>query len=238
MDAGLLFYRIKQYGGLIKDDFDDGTNTSIIIYLNEDDIIYKVCNQSVVDKKGENMGSYVEMMEITQLIKIMEDIERNAQTDWLTGLPNRQAFEEKCIALDNRENPPLSFIVGDINGLKYVNDHMGHHQGDLLIKAISKVLQNSCPQDGVTARVGGDEFMMVIPNFSELDTDLLVKKISEKVKAEENGSFYEASIALGSATKVHSEQIIEELLKKADIRMYSKKQYDRRRQLHRSKTYQ
>ncbi len=83
--------------------------------------------------------------------------------DFMTGLNNRKYFEEEKVRLDKDEYLPLSVIIGDINGVRLINDTFGHAEGDRMIAEISKIIQCCCREGDVLARIGGDEFGILLP---------------------------------------------------------------------------
>src|SRR5664280_1549772 len=80
--------------------------------------------------------------------------------DQLTGLYNRRFFEEELRRLDTKRNFPLSIIMGDINGLKFINDSFGHAIGDEYLKKATEIIKKACRADEIIARLGGDEFVI------------------------------------------------------------------------------
>ncbi len=142
--------------------------------------------------------------------------------DRLTGLYNRAFFEEELKRIDVERQLPLSIAMGDINGLKLVNDAFGHQEGDRLLRRISDILRQSCREEDIVARWGGDEFIILLPQ-----TDFkTAANICERIKR--NSSTAEASpitlsIALGYATKEKMSQNINDILKKAENDMYLNK---------------
>lgn len=142
--------------------------------------------------------------------------------DKLTGLYNRAYAEEMLQKLDSEDNLPLSFILGDVNGLKLVNDAFGHMHGDNLLKSAAKILTSSCGDQGLVARWGGDEFVLLLPRCDENEALQLCTRISDTCNAFPNFPV-QISISLGLAVKRFAGQSIEEISKEAEDLMYRNK---------------
>lgn len=146
--------------------------------------------------------------------------------DDLTGLYNRRFFEEEKVRLDRKEYLPLSIITGDINGLKLINDALGHKEGDNLINTIAKIIVDCCDEGEIVARVGGDEFSVLLPNTSD---DVVYKKMKRIEKACQDYRIktkddpYHVSISLGCSTKNIMEETLNSVLKTAEDYMYRDK---------------
>lgn len=146
--------------------------------------------------------------------------------DHLTGLHNRRYFEEALIRLDCEEMLPLSIIMCDVNGLKLVNDSFGHSEGDELLKKAANIIKQVCREEDVVARVGGDEFIVMLTNTSNEET---LKK-SNEIKAlasKESIANIELSISFGYDTKTHIEQSPIAVIANAENYMYRHKLYER-----------
>lgn len=146
--------------------------------------------------------------------------------DILTGLYNRRFFEEQIEHLDTKQQMPLSVITGDINGLKLINDALGHNEGDKLLVEVSKILKSCCDKDNFICRTGGDEFCILLPNTCNQSAQLIVDKIIKKCKDycnEEDKETYYVSIALGYSTKMKIEEPFEKVFKTAEEHMYRMK---------------
>lgn len=164
------------------------------------------------------------LLDITEKKKHEQVIEYLATHDALTGLYNR-AFFEKTIQEVGPEQLPASIIMGDLNGLKLVNDAFGHETGDhLLIKAAS-LLKESCPPGGIVARVGGDEFAMFLPRTDHITVQQLVEDMYRKF-ANQTIQFIPISISLGFGTKIDSTQSMYDILRIAENWMYQRKLID------------
>lgn len=220
--------RITECGGRIREGYGENSIYNILINIGGEAKVFNVSRRIVRDKKNRPMGSYMAMMDITQLSMMIDELVYVAEIDPLTGIANRRAFDSRCAELDIPDNLPLSLIVGDVNKLKRVNDELGHKHGDLLLKTIAGILMDICTQDAFPARLGGDEFIIVLPRCDEDAANALVKVINDRLLLHQD-EYLAASIALGVITKTDPEQLIEELVQEADKRMYQQKQYDRRK---------
>jgi diguanylate cyclase (GGDEF)-like protein/PAS domain S-box-containing protein len=178
-------------------------------------------------KDDEVIGAVITFMDMTDRKKREEKIQYLSNHDTLTGLYNRRYFEEDRNQIDRLENLPLSVIFADINGLKMTNDIFGHAAGDELIKKSAEILLHSCRENDLIARVGGDEFIILLPK-----TD---KETAEKILLRIKSGFSHArvaaikcSIALGSAMKISMEQALDEVISNAEDAMYQDKTLNRK----------
>lgn len=150
-----------------------------------------------------------------------------AMTDSLTGLANHRAFHaasERFLSLGRRRSDPVSVIFADVNGLKAVNDRLGHGDGDDLLRRAADVMSSSTRASDVVARLGGDEFAAVLYDADAIEAEAIITKIKQCVAADNEGhpSGVELSIALGSATAEPSDAITD-LVARADAAMFSDK---------------
>ena len=142
--------------------------------------------------------------------------------DVMTGLYNRSFFEEELKRLNAKRQLPLSIIIGDIDGLKLVNDTFGHRKGDQLIVKVAGIVKKACRAEDIVCRWGGDEFAILLP---KTDTETIeqicdrIRKTCEKAK----GDPIPVSVSLGGATKRDADQSIDDVLREAEDMMYWKK---------------
>jgi diguanylate cyclase (GGDEF)-like protein/PAS domain S-box-containing protein len=146
--------------------------------------------------------------------------------DTLTGIYNRRFFEMEKLRMERQQLYPVSVIMGDINGLKLINDSFGHIEGDKLIVSIARILQNNCRECDILARTGGDEFSILLPDSTNEYAEEIAKRIEEdcaELKKTALGDVYHLSISLGCATKYDPEQPLSQIIKDAEDRMYRHK---------------
>lgn len=142
--------------------------------------------------------------------------------DKLTGLYNRAFFEEALKRLDTERKLPLSLIMGDVNGLKLINDVLGHQEGDKLLITVANLLKDSCRREDIVARWGGDEFIILLPECNYETASIILGQI--KINGEKINSLpIKTSISLGLSSKISSDQDVREILKEAEDKMYRHK---------------
>lgn len=176
----------------------------------------------VVDKNNKVWGLVGLSRDITERKAMEERLRYLSETDILTGLYNRYSFEEKVKELNDEKYLPLGIIMGDVNGLKLVNDTFGHLEGDNLLKSISKILKDICHPKGYAFRWGGDEFIILIPNGNESKCEDVIKSITNNCKQVEH-KFMQLSIALGEGIKHSLKEDIYDCIKRVEEKVYRQK---------------
>jgi len=146
--------------------------------------------------------------------------------DFLTGLYNRRFFEAEMKRADTESQLPLSVMIGDINGVKLVNDAFGHSEGDRLISQSAKIISGCCRQGDTVARVGGDEFAILMPktdNATALGVLTEIKSALAALNASGLEEKFEYSVSLGFATKRKADEDIQNIIRIAEEYMYQRK---------------
>ena len=164
--------------------------------------------------------------DITEQKKNQEKLMHMSYHDHLTGLYNRRFFEEELNRLDTKRNLPLTIIMGDINGLKIINDSFGHAVGDDYLKKTSEIIKKVCRADDIAARLGGDEFVVILPNANTSEAIKIIDHIKDMI-SETNIGAIELSVSFGLATKESEKQSVLETVISAENYMYSHKTYER-----------
>jgi len=176
----------------------------------------------VRDKDGEISGVVVVFRDCTEKRNRLREIEYLSYHDQLTGLYNRRFFEEELRRLDVPRNLPLSLVMIDVNGLKLFNDAFGHTTGDELLKKVAGVLREECRADDIVARIGGDEFMILLPLTDRDHLDPLMARISDAMSKEQVKDL-PISVSLGGATKTDAGKSVEKVFDMAEDQMYRRK---------------
>lgn len=179
------------------------------------------------EKNGEIVGAVVTFTDISERKRREAEIEHLSCYDILTNLLNRRCFDESRKNVDKPENLPLSVIFADINGLKMTNDIFGHAAGDELIKKSSEILQQVCRQNDIVARIGGDEFVIMLPNTSKENSERILERIKSGF-ADAHVAAIKCSISLGLDIKHSPEQSLDEVIANAENAMYKDKTINRK----------
>ncbi len=145
--------------------------------------------------------------------------------DNLTGLYNRSYFEEEIERLDVDRQLPLSFIVGDVSGLKIINDTYGNKEGDRVLKTVAMALRECCRKEDIISRWGEDEFSILLPRTTAEEAGKILTRIKDSCK---NQKKTEASFdfAIGKSTKESPEQVIQDIIREAKDEMYKNKLFE------------
>jgi len=177
------------------------------------------------DHNGQILGLIGVSRDITDRKRSEAEILYLSQHDALTGLHNRSYYEAERRRLDHPDFLPLSLIIGDINGLKLINDAFGHGEGDKLLISIAKIMASCAREQDVLVRTGGDEFVMLLPKTSYSETGALVETIKIACEAgyKLDNELIITSISLGYATKTRGYELFEKTFKLAEESMYRKK---------------
>jgi diguanylate cyclase (GGDEF)-like protein/PAS domain S-box-containing protein len=212
---------------LEKLDYDGDTDISLKngelkIGNNGKQFCYDSKSSEVRSDRGKPLGKVVILRDITDMRKAEEDVRFLSFHDKLTGLHNRAYFDNELERLNTQRQLPLSLIVGDINGLKIINDSFGHRHGDRLLKKIADILRQCFRGDDIISRWGGDEFSIILPCTSYTESVKVMDRVYKKCK-EHSTNIMPLSISMGAATKEDTSKTLKQLLKEAEDNMYQHK---------------
>ena len=197
-------------------------HSSDVIIINADENTESHFMQRIheVGNKKHMMGYIVEIADVTHLYTKLRYFEEIALLDTLTGLYNRNAYIEYIENAIQSHNIPLLVIVGDINKLKQTNDLYGHIEGDNLIKKIAKAIASIKPNNSFLARVGGDEFVLLVPNSDKEFAEKFVRDAIEACGSVPNSEEFTPSVSWGYAIKSTTHRTYNEVFAEADKMMY------------------
>ncbi|HAN20878.1 MAG: hypothetical protein A2Y15_04650 [Clostridiales bacterium GWF2_36_10] len=180
----------------------------------------------IKDDSGETVGVILVFRDVTDKMEQRKKIDYLSFHDSLTGLYNRRFFEDELRRLDNKQNLPLSIIMGDVNGLKLTNDIFGHTYGDKLLENTAQVMCNVCKNRDIIARWGGDEFIILLPQTSYSEAQDIAFRIKDELKKVQIKAI-RGSISIGTDTKQDEAQSILCVLNRAEEKMYEAKSIER-----------
>jgi len=195
---------------------------------------FETVKAPVLDDSGELLGTVGFARDITERKATDEEIKKLAFYDSLTHLPNRRLLHDRlkqALASSTRSGKPVAVLFIDLDNFKMLNDTLGHHVGDLLLRQAAGRL-SACVREGDTvARLGGDEFVVVLEDLSSAlyEAATQAENVGEKILAALNqpydlaGHPCASTPSIGIALFADPETTIEELMKRADVAMYQAK---------------
>lgn len=164
--------------------------------------------------------------DITERKEFEERLRYLSLHDPLTGIYNRTFFEEELRRLARSREFPVTIISIDVDGLKLINDTMGHDRGDTLLKACAEALKRTLRQCDVFARIGGDEFAVILPRTDQKTGDSILERMrASLLEHNQDNPDVLLSVSIGVATAFRQGESLEELFRRADDLMYRDKLY-------------
>ena len=187
----------------------------------------------VSDEERKFLQIFARQIELACTIaNLFEKVQRQAITDPLTELYNRRYFEESMLREAERSerlNQPFTLISLDLDHLKQINDTYGHNYGDIAIKKIGKVLKHNARSIDIPARIGGEEFNIMLPGIDSKGGMIAAERIRSAINAEPIEKVGHISASIGVATYIEHTKSLDELLEMGDQAMYKAKVNGRNR---------
>lgn len=229
---------------------DDPSFAAKLIYPEHEERIIKMADESadfsapltyrIIKKDGNQVwlehlhhpifekGKFVGVMGIARNITLRREMEERIKYmgfhDTLTGLYNRRFFEEQLEHFSAGRKYPIGLIIFDVNGLKIVNDSFGHSVGDQMLVAAANALNNSFRKEDIIARIGGDEFAVLLTGCDNSIIEETLKRVDENLKKIDISNIrLPLSISYGFALKMDKKMSASSFFKEADDMMYKKK---------------
>lgn len=170
--------------------------------------------------------------------RLMDTLRQSSLTDPMTGLHNRRFMEEftqNLVAHAERNKTVFSVLMADLDYFKKVNDTYGHEAGDLVLKELAKVLQNTVRSSDLVIRYGGEEFVIILRDADAESADAVAEKLRaavEELKVQLPGKTLSKTLSIGVATFLVDSDSFWQVVKYADVAMYKAKENGRNRILH------
>ena len=172
---------------------------------------------------GLAIGSVVVVIMLRERVeRLLRELRRAASTDPLTGLLNRRAFEDRLtaeLARANRSGEPFALVLADADRLKELNDGHGHAAGDAALVALARALHDELRAEDAVARIGGDEFAILLPGCGAFSAQDVAARLVRRVRADVAAP----TVSAGGAAYGVDGLTIDELMQSADAVLYDSK---------------
>jgi two-component system NtrC family sensor kinase len=178
----------------------------------------------VIDEQGNSNGLRGSHQDITERKLAEQQLRHFSFHDSLTGFRNRACFDKELVTFNKDAFLPVAIMVCDVDGLKIINDTLGHRRGDDLLVAVAKIVKKVVPEGTPVYRIGGDEFVIVFTRVQLADIARYYRRLHEAVgNYREQGGELPVSISLGYAVSDPGNVDMITLFKEADNNMYQEK---------------
>jgi diguanylate cyclase (GGDEF)-like protein len=184
--------------------------------------VYLVYQQTMIMRVRDQMADQIEAL--AKVESLTNEVYKLAALDQLTGLYNRRSGEQRLseeISRALRHSRPLTVLLIDIDGLKQINDQLGHAAGDLMLKCFSERLQRAIRGSDLAVRLGGDEFMVLLPECRADEVGHVLSRL-EETEFEYDGKKVACRFSRGW-TDYKPGETSAELMKRADEALYANK---------------
>lgn len=198
------------------------SNNTMLVSKSGREISIEQSAAPIKDRNKNTTGVVIVFRDTTEKKEKQRQIEYLSFHDYLTGLYNRRFLEDAVVKMDNETNWPLTIMEIDVNGLKRTNDKYGHAMGDLLIKTVADIITKVCNKGEIAARIGGDEFVILLPKTDKIYAEYIKRKINDTANETKLESV-NLSAAIGYAIKTNAGQNLTDIQKEADNNMYKDK---------------
>ena len=189
--------------------------------------------EELAKSETDFLSIFAQQIEIAITVAdLFEAVKEQAVTDGLTGLYNRRFFEDyikKEVTRSIRSGQPFSVIGLDLDFLKHINDKFGHAYGDLAIKTVADVLKKNARSIDIAARMGGEEFNILLPGISSEGARIAAERIRKAIEEKELDTIEHITASVGVATFLEHSDNLEELMELTDQAMYNSKRNGRNR---------
>ncbi len=199
---------------------------SVLIRRDNKEIPIEDSASPIYDKKGKVTGAIIVFHDVSESRTITAKMAYHAQHDFLTGLPNRILLEERfktALAFARRHQTPIALLFLDLDHFKHINDSLGHHIGDLLLKSVTSRIRACIRETDTVCRLGGDEFVILLSEIGETDdaavfAEKLRSSLAEVHRINEHELY--AGSSIGISIYPEDGNTLVALMQNADAAMY------------------
>jgi diguanylate cyclase (GGDEF)-like protein/PAS domain S-box-containing protein len=183
----------------------------------------KGTSSCIKNNVNDCIGKVITLRDVTKEKEILDQIKYIGTHDYLTNLYNRRFVQETFIQMVEENQIPFGMLMIDLNGLKIINDAFGHHMGDIALKTTAKIFKDSFSSDCIISRIGGDEFIVLVPDISS--EEQLIQYRQEVLDSLKNYTIYHMSISLAMGWVVIKNQNVDfdDVYKDVENEMYKHK---------------
>jgi diguanylate cyclase len=206
----------------------------ILVLVKQAKVQHMVLNYFLITAVVSNVIVFYLSEKIVELHKLLERLKEEATTDYLTGLNNVRSFDKsfnELLKIAKEKDESISLLAIDIDFFKKINDTYGHSAGDAVLKELSVIMARTIRDFDVIARVGGEEFSILLRDCGEARTCEIAEKIRKSVEANKFllpcGKLVSITISIGIAVYPATIADIELLKEKADEKLYEAKHIGR-----------
>jgi diguanylate cyclase (GGDEF)-like protein len=183
---------------------------------------FDIERRPLVDRRQRSLGALIVLRDITARKRLEDDLRRESYSDRLTGLSNRRYFEDECARLRVSREFPVTVVAFDLDGLKIVNDSLGHEAGDRLLQSMAVFLRQFFRAGDRIFRVGGDEFSVLLPSTDATEAEAICTRLGIGLKTFNAKRAMPLQFSAGWAV-IERGEMWEGGIRQADERLYSDK---------------
>ena len=205
-------------------------NHTVLVSRNGTRVSVEDSASPILDAQGQVAGAVLVFRDVTEKRELERRLAHQARFDYLTQIPNRVLFHDRLrqtLEHSRREGTPLALLYMDLDGFKEINDTLGHEAGDRVLMEVANRLKQGIRKEDTVARMGGDEFTVIIAGYDSSDSVLSsVQRIIQELSAPMRigGMDIILSASVGVAVYPRDGQDPSDLLRNADIAMYKAKE--------------
>ncbi len=176
----------------------------------------------VVRGGGTVLGAVLVFHDYTERHRRQTEIEWLNTHDPLTGLFNRRYFDQVMDRYEKDPESPFALAMADVNGLKLTNDAFGHLAGDRLLRRVGDILTRESRSSDIVVRIGGDEFVLILPDTDQKTAEQLIDRVAKAMAAEKPEGIH-ISLSIGIAYRDASSTEVDRVFREAEDLMYRNK---------------